>query len=68
MLPAGFFVVTTPQNLAYLFFLLVLFLGLNCRGYSELILLYVLSTAALATHPVAGIPALLFVFTIDRIP
>jgi len=60
ILPFSFLTITTPQNLAYLFLILVILLGLRCQSYRELILMYALSLAAIATQAIAGIPALLF--------
>ena len=64
ILPCSIFIVTTPQNLAYLFLLLAVLVGLCCKNQYELALVYVLALAALATHPIAGIPALIFAFTL----
>ncbi|MCU0679654.1 MAG: hypothetical protein MUC28_04395 [Planctomycetes bacterium] len=60
ILPFSVFIVTTPQNLAYLFLLLIIIIGLSCRSLFELILIYILALAALAAQPIAGIPAFLF--------
>ncbi len=56
-----FLIVTTPQNLAYLFLILVIILGLNCKDIYDFLIILILSLAAFITHPLAGIPALLFV-------
>lgn len=53
-------IVTTPQNLAYLFLILAILLGLTCKNYYDFLIILLLSLAAAITHPVAGIPALLF--------
>ncbi|MEA3398537.1 MAG: hypothetical protein U9R06_02205 [Patescibacteria group bacterium] len=60
--PFSFFIATTPQNLGYLFLLLALIYGLHCKNLSSLLIIYLLALAALITHPIAGIPALLFAF------
>lgn len=60
ILPFSFFIVTTPQNLAYLFLILALIYGLNCKNYLDLINIILLSLAAFAVHPLAGIPTILF--------
>ena len=65
ILPFSFLIVTTPQNLAYLFLLLVLLIGLNCQNIYKLNLLYLLSLTALFIQPIAGIPALLFVIPLS---
>ena len=59
-LPFSVFIVTTPQNLTYLFLLLAIIFGLSCRDPWDLSLIYLLALAALATQPVAGVPAIMF--------
>ena len=56
------FIVTTPQNLANLFILLLIFLALPYIENKEksLLPLYALTAATLAIHPLAGIPAIIF--------
>lgn len=63
-LPLTIFMLSTPQNLAWVLLLLIILLGLVCRNHFDLIVLFSLATAALFTHPVAGIPAFLFVILI----
>ncbi|OGF26620.1 hypothetical protein A2477_04810 [Candidatus Falkowbacteria bacterium RIFOXYC2_FULL_47_12] len=65
--PFATFIVTTPQNLANLFLILVILLSLNKinsdapqRIFTSYFFLFTLSFAALAIHPIAGIPAVLF--------
>lgn len=58
ILPFSVFIVTTPQNLAYLFLLLAILLGLICENIFDLIVIYLLALAATAIHPIAGLPAL----------
>jgi hypothetical protein len=60
ILPFSFFIVTTPQNLAYLFLLLTLFYGLTCSCQKELVVVYIFALAALSCHPLAGLPAIFF--------
>lgn len=72
IIPFNYLIVTTPQNLAYIFFIIILLLGLKCKNIFDLILIYSLTLAAIAIHPLAGIPALLFtlgltVFHSDRV-
>lgn len=52
---------TTPHNLVSLFFLIALFIGLPAL-YKKIsfLPLWILSFAALATHPLLGVPLLLF--------
>ncbi|MBU0637185.1 hypothetical protein KKH16_03200, partial [Patescibacteria group bacterium] len=58
--PYTFFIITTPQNLSYLFLLLIILLGIICTNMADLILIYLLALAALTIQPIAGLPALLF--------
>ncbi len=60
ILPFSIFTLTVPQNLAYLFLLLSILFSLFARKREEIILSFLLAAAALVTHPVAGIPAILF--------
>ena len=55
-----FLIVTTPQNLAYLFLILAILLGLCCKNFYDFLTILLLSLAAAITQPIAGIPALLF--------
>jgi len=55
-----FLISTTPQNLAYLFLLLAILLGLICKNFHDYLIIILLSLAAAITHPVAGIPAVIF--------
>lgn len=63
-LPFSFFILTTPQNLAYLFLILAILFGLKCENYFELGFVYIFSLASLACQPIAGIPALIYCFII----
>ena len=58
-LPLALFFNTTPQNLAYLFLILVIIRGLNCRDYFDIFYIFALSLATLLIQPIAGIPAIL---------
>lgn len=60
VLPFSFLIVTTPQNLAYLFLLLTIFYGLNCSNIIELINVFIYALSALLIHPIAGMPAIFF--------
>ncbi|HTX86899.1 MAG TPA: hypothetical protein VMC41_02445 [Candidatus Nanoarchaeia archaeon] len=64
ILPFSIFTLTVPQNLAYLFLLLAILFSLFAGGRAEIILSFLLALAALAVHPAAGVPALLFVSAI----
>lgn len=60
--PFSFLTYTVPQNLAYLFLLLVILLSLERRKgnllIGNLLVMLVLSLAAVLTQPLAGLPAL----------
>ncbi len=58
--PASFLIVTTPQNLSYIFFLVVVAFGIICKNPHDLLLVYLFSFTTLAIHPIAGIPAILY--------
>jgi hypothetical protein len=60
ILPFSIFTLTVPQNLAYLFLLLSILISLFANKRAEIILSFLLAGAALVTHPVAGVPAVLF--------
>jgi hypothetical protein len=60
ILPFSVFTLTVPQNLAYLFLLLAILFSLFAGSRAEIALSLLLAGAALAVHPVAGIPAALF--------
>lgn len=64
LLPLGAFIVTTPQSLAYVFTISLLFLSLARFGDEErkipLLTLFVVALAAVFTHPLAGIPAAIY--------
>ena len=62
LLPFSFFVITTPQNLAFLFLFFTVLYGLKCSNNYELSVVFVFALAALLSQPIAGIPAILFAF------
>ncbi len=64
ILPFSIFTITVPQNLAYLFLLLSLFIGLGLKEKSGTILSALLALAAFCSHPLAGIPALTWAATL----
>lgn len=64
-LPFSIFTLTVPQNLAYLFLILAIFFALTASSWPEKILSYLLAIAAIVAHPLAGIPALLFVIAVS---
>jgi len=55
-----FLIVTTPQNLAYFLLILAILSGLICKNFYDFLIIIIISSAAAITHPVAGIPALIF--------
>jgi len=59
ILPFNIFILSTPQNLAYLFLLFAVLLSLTCKNYLDLILIYLLAFSAFIIQPIAGIPALI---------
>ena len=65
ILPFSFFIITTPQNFAYLLLLLIILLGLTCSNIFDLIIIYLLALTALIIQPIAGIPALLFALLLN---
>ncbi|MFA6551041.1 MAG: hypothetical protein WCV41_00710 [Patescibacteria group bacterium] len=67
--PFTTFIITTPQNLANLFLLLIILFSLTQLQQNETLvtrysLLVALSFATLIIHPITGIPAVLFVILI----
>lgn len=65
ILPFGQFIVTTPQGLANIYFLVVIFFSLLyiTRSPQPAIMLYLtfLAATALLIHPLTGIPLLIFI-------
>ena len=59
-IPFSIFIISTPQNLAFLFLILALLMGLICKDLICLITIYLLALASLLTQPIAGIPAIIF--------
>jgi len=68
MIPFSLFVITTPQNLAFLYLILVIILGIGKFSYLKFILMSSLSLAALSIQPISGIPAVFFTiyYIIDK--
>ena len=66
ILPFSSFIVSTPQNLANLFLLIIIFVSLPyLTGTAESLLpLIILCLAILAIHPISGIAALIFLLLI----
>lgn len=63
-IPFPFFTSSTPQNFSYLLIFLITILALNIKQNRDILVLYLLAIAALSTHPISGIPAILFVLII----
>lgn len=64
IIPCPLFIVTTPQNLAYLFLILTIIYGFLCSNILELIFVSILALTSIIIHPIAGIPAIIFVLAI----
>jgi hypothetical protein len=64
IIPFGIFTISTPQNLAWLFLLLTVIIGIKCNNYRDLTLMLALSFAAITTQAIAGLPALFFTLLI----
>lgn len=64
LMPLGAFVSTTPQALAYIFTGILLFLSLprlfDKENAPPMFTLWLIAIAALITHPLAGIPAMIY--------
>ncbi len=58
ILPFSIFIITTPQNLAYLYLLLIIIIALDAVTRLNKFLICSLTLAAMITQPIAGIPAL----------
>ncbi len=57
--PFSILTLTTPQNLAFLFLILLVLRSLKIETKGDAIVLWLLALAALFTQPIAGIPALI---------
>jgi hypothetical protein len=60
LLPYSLFIVTTPQNLAYLLLIIMIMLGLIVKKRIDWIMLYLLALTCFFIHPIAGLPAISF--------
>lgn len=60
-LPFSFFTHSLPQNLAFLFLLLLILSTLSAKTKLDHALLFLLALSTLAIHPISGIPATFFV-------
>jgi len=59
ILPFNFFILSTPQNLAFLFLFLIILISLR-RNKNDQLLISLLAISSLTIQPIAGIPAVLF--------
>lgn len=59
-IPFSFFIITTPQNFTYLLLILAILLGLVCKNFFDLGLIYLISFVAILTQPIAGVPIFFF--------
>lgn len=63
VIPYTSFIMTTPQNLANLFFIFTILLSLlYFRNQIKIEILYLLALATFVIHPIAGIPLLITIF------
>lgn len=60
LFPFSLFIITTPQNLAYLFLIAAIIWSLGEIKKSDLAIIWLLALAALVTQPIAGLPAIFF--------
>jgi len=60
VIPVSWFIVTTPQNLAYLFLIFTIFAGLTAQKKIDLAGVFIFALASLAIQPIAGIPAFFY--------
>lgn len=58
LLPFTMFIVTTPQNLAYLWLIIMIFWSLRLHSRGDYIVVWLLACMTLFTQPIAGVPAL----------
>ncbi|MFA6254778.1 MAG: hypothetical protein WC675_01940 [Patescibacteria group bacterium] len=66
VIPYSGFIMTAPQNLANLIFILTIILSLlYYKNQISPIILYLLTLATIAIHPMAGIPLLIAVFLLN---
>lgn len=71
LVPLPFFIVTTPQNLAYLWLMISIFSGLSLASPIDKYISITSALAALITQPIAGIPAVcwaLYITAKERAP
>lgn len=65
LFPFTILTLTTPQNLAYLFLLLIICLAMQPRpAAGNMLLVWLLAGAAFLTQPIAGLPALILATTL----
>lgn len=60
-LPFSFFIITTPQSLAYLVVIILLLFSLSAVGKFDRLLLWLLAVVCLTLQPIVGLPALFYV-------
>ncbi len=60
LLPFSTFIATTPQGLANALSLIVILLALGSTSRRNTLALWILGIATLLTHPIAGVPLLIF--------
>ncbi len=65
IIPFPFFIMSTPQNLAYLLLFVVIIKSITINSYYKLFFLYILSFTAILIQPIAGIPAFFLVLLLN---
>jgi len=60
VMPFSIFIISTPQNLAFIFLILLVLFSFKCENWHDLKILYLLALATFISHPIAGIPAIFY--------
>lgn len=63
ILPFPYLVLSTPQNLSYLFLIITICLSLTATEKIDHIICLLLALTTLSIHPIAGIPALFYIIS-----
>ncbi len=65
IIPYSYFILSVPQNLSYLFLIITILLGLSAKNPKDLIVVSLTALNTFFIHPLAGIPAILFLLLIS---
>jgi hypothetical protein len=65
IMPYSYFILSVPQNLSYLFLIITILLGLSVKEPKNLIIPSLTALNTFFIHPLAGIPAILFLLLIS---